>query len=189
MALDLITKAEYKAYAGISSNNHDTEIDALIPKVSALVKEYCRRKFIDFVDEARTDQFNGGTATFILPETPVIQIQSVGYSTDYGQTYTDLVEYTDWVLDQGMYIVAINPNGFEPRLKGYRVTYTAGYETVPADLKLAVMDLVTYYRQNDGAVHSTKAPGTNAVQIEYISTTTLPAHIRRVLDMHKADYS
>jgi len=27
------------------------------------------------------------------------------------------------------------------------------------------------------------------VQIEYISTTSLPAHIRRVLDLHRADYT
>jgi hypothetical protein len=60
---------------------------------------------------------------------------------------------------------------------------------VPADLKLAVLDLVTYYRKNDGAIHSTKAPGTNSVQIEYVSTASLPAHIRRVLDMYVADYT
>jgi len=27
------------------------------------------------------------------------------------------------------------------------------------------------------------------VQIEYISTTNLPAHIKRVLDLHVADYT
>jgi len=27
------------------------------------------------------------------------------------------------------------------------------------------------------------------VQIEYISTTSLPAHIRRVLDLYVADYT
>jgi hypothetical protein len=188
MALDLITKAEYKAYAGISSTNHDSEIDALIPKVSALVKTYCRRSFIDFVTQDKIEVFPGGTSVFILSETPVITIELVEKSSDYGKTYTTLLEYTDWVLDQDMYIVATNPNGWERALRGYRVTYNAGYDKVPDDLKLAIMDLVTYYRQNDGAVHSTKAPGTNSVQIEYISTTTLPAHIRRVLDMYKADY-
>jgi hypothetical protein len=94
----------------------------------------------------------------------------------------------DWVKD-GDYIVSINPRGFEPLINGYIVSYTAGYEEVPQDLRLAVLDLVTYYRKNDGAIHSTKAPGTNAVQIEYISTTSLPAHIKRVLDFYVADYT
>jgi hypothetical protein len=109
-------------------------------------------------------------------------------STDYGQTYSDLTEFVDWVKDAD-YIVSIDPRGFEPLINGYLVSYFAGYETVPQDLRLALLDLITYYRKNDGAIHSTKAPGTNAVQIEYISTTSLPAHIKRVLDMYVADYA
>ena len=54
---------------------------------------------------------------------------------------------------------------------------------------MAVLDLVTYYRRHDAAIHSSKNPGSNTVQIEYISTTSLPAHIRRVLDLYKADYT
>lgn len=185
---NLITRAEYKAYANISSTNQDAEIDSLIPKVSQLVKTYCRRSFIDYVDEARNETFEGGYGTLLLKETPVTQIISVQKSTDYGQTYTKLTKFTDWV-QSGDYVVCIDPRGFEPLVNGYKVSYFAGYETVPEDLKLAVLDLVTYYRKNDSAIHSTKAPGTNAVQIEYISTTSLPAHIKRVLDMYVADYT
>lgn len=185
---NLITRAEYKAYANISSTNQDAEIDTLIPKVSQLVKTYCRRSFVDYVDEARNETFDGGYSTLLLKETPVTQVISVQQSTDYGQTYTKLVKFTDWV-QSGDYIVAINPEGFKPYVNGYKVSYFAGYETVPEDLKLAVLDLVTYYRKNDGAIHSSKAPGTNAIQIEYVSTTSLPAHIKRVLDLYVADYT
>jgi hypothetical protein len=101
-----------------------------------------------------------------------------------------LEEFKDFVTDlQEGSIVSLDPKGFVYAINGYTVTYTAGYAVIPEDLKLAVMDLVTYYRKNDAAIHSTKAPGTNAVQIEYISTTTLPAHIRRVLDLYVADYT
>lgn len=185
---NLITRAEYKAYANISSTNSDTEIDAIIPKVSQLVKTYCRRSFVDYVDEAKNETFEGGYGTLLLKETPVTQVLLLELSTDYGQTYTELTEFKDWVAS-GDYVVSVNPQGFKPYVNGYRVSYFAGYETVPEDLKLAVLDLVTYYRKNDGAIHSTKAPGTNAVQIEYISTTSLPAHIKRVLDMYVADYT
>jgi hypothetical protein len=185
---NLITLQEYKTYAGLTTPNHDAEVNNLIPKVSELVKNYCKRSFTSYVDEDKVETFNGAVASFILEETPVLQVIDVEYSSDYGRTYTSLIEYTDWVEDNG-YIVAVNPNGWPRQLRGYRVTYRAGYETLPEDLKLAVMDLVTYYRRNDGAIHSTKAPGTNNVQIEYISTTSLPAHIRRVLDLHRADYT
>jgi hypothetical protein len=188
MGLNLITKAEYKTYASITSTNQDAEIDLLIPKVSELVKTYCRRTFVDYYDEAKTEVFDGGYGSLILKETPVVQVISVQQSTDYGQTYAKLTKFADWV-PTGDFVVAIDPGGFKPMINGYKVSYFAGYETVPEDLRLAVLDLVTYYRKNDGAVHSTKAPGTNSVQIEYISTTSLPAHIKRVLDLYVADYT
>ena len=187
---NLITRAEYKAYAGISSTNQDVEIDTLIPKVSQLVKSYCRRSFIDFAGDAKTETFNGGTNKYYLQEYPLLTMLSLEYSTDYGQSYNALQEFVDFVADvTDNSIVSLKPGGFASAINGYSVTYTAGYNAVPEDLKLAVMDLITYYRKNDGAIHSTKAPGTNAVQIEYISTTTLPAHIRRVLDLYVADYT
>lgn len=186
---DLVTKQEYKTYAGINSTTQDAEIDFLIPKVSQFVKTYCRRSFVDFADEAKTEVFHGDTDKFILKETPVIQIISVEYSQDYGQTYTKLTKFTDWVQD-GDYILNITSTGtFTKAVNGYKVNYFAGYETVPADLKLAVLDLITYYRRNDSAIHSAKSPGTNSLQIEYISTTSLPAHIKRVLDQYMADYA
>lgn len=188
--MDLITLEEYKAYVGISSPNQDDAINAIIPKVSKFVKTYCRRTFVDWVDEQKTEYFNGGEY-FTLTEFPVINIISVDTSSDYGQNYTSLVEYTDWVLDRSTeQIKPIGPLGlFTPLINGYKVTYVAGYEELPEDLKLAVMDLVTYYLKNDAAVHSTKAPGTNSVQIEYISTTNLPAHIKRVLDLYMSHYN
>lgn len=188
MGANLITKSEYKAYAGITSTNQDAEIDLLIPKVSALAKTYCRRTFIDYLDETKTEVFSGGFDRLILAESPVTQILEVEKSTDYGQTYISLAEYTYWVLS-GDYIFSTSNQGFESLLNGYRVTYYGGYESVPEDLKLALLDLVTYYRKNDGAIHSSKAPGTNSVQIEYVSTTNLPAHIKRVLDQYVADYA
>jgi hypothetical protein len=189
MGIDLITKTEYKAYVGINSTNQDTEIDFLIPKVSEFVKTYCRRSFIDFIDEVKSEIFQGGFKQFLLKETPVTQVLSVAYSQDFGKTYTNLVKFTDWV-QIGDSIMSTSTVGFAPVINGYRVNYFAGYEDgVPADLKLAVLDLVTYYRKNDQAIHSSKGPGSNSVQIEYISSTTIPAHIRRVLDQYMADYT
>jgi hypothetical protein len=189
MGINLVTKAEYKTYAGISSPNQDAEIDSLIPKVSQLVKTYCRTSFVDNVDEAKIEVFKGGEFTLYLKEFPVIAIASVEYSADYGQNYTSLIEYTDWVFDSNITAVISPIVAFPAAINGYRISYTCGYEVLPEDLKLAVLDLVTYYRKNDTAIHSSKAPGTNSVQIEYVSTTTLPAHIRRILDQYIVDFT
>lgn len=188
MGLDLVTLAEYKAYVGISSTTSDTQITSIIPRVSELVKTICRRTFVDYVNDSKIEVYKGGPRLY-LKEYPILALSSVEFSYDYGATYTELVEYTDFVLDvEDGSIAPIDLEEFTRYINGYKITYTAGYETLPADLKTAVLDLVTYYLKNDMAVHSPKAPGTNSVQIEYVTTTNLPAHIKRILDLYTGSY-
>jgi hypothetical protein len=191
MAYNLITRTEYKTYAGIKSTNYDAEIDALITRISQFVKNYCGRTFVDYFalpDVPKVEVFSGGFNTILLTETPLVSIVDFAYSENYGQNYVPLVQYVDWVQD-GDNLVSIATPVFRPQVRGYRVTYYGGWDDVPPDLGLAIMDMVTYYRKNDMSIHSSKAPGTNNIQIEYISTTTLPAHIRRVLDQYRVDYT
>lgn len=191
MAANLITRAEYKTYVGITSTTSDAEIDLLITNISALVKTYCRQVFVDFFDEAKVEYFSGGGFDrYYLKEYPIVAVASVEYSIDYGATYTALTQYTDWVYDPSITAVrAIGPLGFKDTVNGYRVTYTCGYETVPADLKMAVMDLVTYYRKNDSAVHTHKMANPNSMQVEYIASSNFPAHIKRILDLYTVDFT
>jgi hypothetical protein len=185
MGLSLVTKAEYKAYAGITSTTQDTAIDSIIPKVSELVKTICNRTFIDYINDPKVEYYDGGTNSHLVTEYPLIAISTIEYSNDYGNTFSELVEFVDYVISKrDDTIKSINGNSFPYKINSYRITYTGGYEVVPADLKLAVLDLVTYYIRNDMAVHSNKAPGGNTVQIEYVVTTNLPAHIKRVLDLY-----
>jgi hypothetical protein len=189
MGLNLTTKADYKAYAGIKSTNEDAVIDFIIPKVSELVKNYCGRTFVDYWVTPKTEIFNGDVKKFILAETPVATITSVQGSIDYGQTWTNLEQYKEWVREDDT-VLSLNTSGYFPKLiRGYKVVYTAGYDDVPGDLEAAVIDLVTYYRRHDGTIHSSKSVGSNTTQIEYITTTSLPAHIRRVLDLYRTDYT
>ena len=189
MANNLITLAEYKAYVGITSTNQDTAINALIPQISALVKQLCRRTFNDYVDDLKVETFKGGVnRRILLQETPVVQLASVEFSEDYGKTYSSLTEYTDYVQDGDDIELISIPYADYWKTNAFRISYNAGYEEIPTDLKLAVADLVLYYNRNDAAVHSNKSVGSNTVQLEYITNTSLPAHIRRVLDLHTAYY-
>lgn len=189
MGLSLVTRAEYKAYAGLTSPNDDAKIDLLIPKVSDLVKSICRRTFVDYVDDAKTEYFEGGVKYVMPSEFPILSVSSFEVSTDYGSTYTLKTEFTDYAIGkQDGYIYSV-VGDFPYYVNGYKLIYTAGYETLPEDLKLAVLDLISYYIKNDMAIHSPKAPGTNSVQIEYVTTTSLPAHIKRVLDLYTANYA
>jgi hypothetical protein len=190
MGIDLITLQEYKSFAGITSTTQDTTIKAIIPKVSDLVKSLCRRTFVDYVNDSKTEVFKGGYA-LNLSEYPVLTVDSVEYSADFGANYISLTEYTDWALDvEEECIVPTASLGVFPKgVNAYRVTYTAGYTTLPTDLKLAIFDLVSYYLKNDAAVHNSRSPSGNTVQIQYIMSTALPSNIQRVLDLYKANYS
>jgi hypothetical protein len=186
---NLITRNEYKNYLGITSSNKDQEIDLLIPKVSSLVKTYCRRSFVDNYDDPKIEVFAGGFDTLILSETPVREIMYVETSINYGQSYTQLLEYTDWVLDNDTIRSIKEPYIFNEYIKGYKVTYMGGYEETPEDLKLAVLDLVEYYSKNNSAVHVNRDVTPNVTQIQYVATTNFPAHIKRILDQYVADYT
>jgi len=189
MANNLITVAEYKTYSGISSTNQDAALAIVVPKVSQLVKTICRRTFIDYVDETKTETKRNLTNNrFLASETPVININSVEFSDDFGKTYTALTEFTDYVVDEEAVEIIAYPYIDYSKVNAFRFTYNAGYDEVPEDLKMATMDLVQYYMRNDSAVHSTKSISPNTMQIEYVSSTNLPAHIKRILDQYTAYY-
>ena len=211
MGLPLVTRAEYKAYQGISSNTSDALIDSLIPKVSELVKSLCRRTFVDYIDDAKIEYSEGGIEAFVLEEYPVLSVSSLEYSVDYGKTYTTLTEYENYVLSKATNSIKpilmtqqpVEPYGYQlysdassrlsknfpAAINGYRITYNAGYETLPDDLRLAVLDLIAYYVKNDSAVHTHKLAQPNTMQVEYITSTNLPAHIKRILDLYTASYN
>ena len=188
MAYELITRAQYKTDKEITSTSLDAKIDQLLTPVSELVMSNCRLRYNELVDDAKVEVFSGDYPGLLLAETPVIAVSAVEYSEDYGQTYTALTEYVDWVLDSDQ-VLCLTAARWPRRVRGYRVTYTAGYEVLPGDLKLATMDFVDYYMRNDAAVHTNLMPNPNTAQIQYVTSTTFPANIKRVLDLYTVDYS
>ena len=162
-----------------------------IPKVSGLVKSICRRTFLDYVDDFKVETKRNLTNNrFLMRETPVLNVSSVEFSDDFGKTYSTLVEYQDYVVDVDADAVEIiaYPYVDYSKVNAFKITYNAGYEIVPEDLKMAVLDLVQYYLRNDSAVHSKSSITPNTMQIEYVSSTNLPAHIKRILDLYTSSY-
>jgi hypothetical protein len=73
---DLYTVSEYKAYAGISSTNRDSEINLLRTQISALIRTYCGRNFIDYYSTAKTEYFDttGGETSIFPVELPIVEV-------------------------------------------------------------------------------------------------------------------
>jgi hypothetical protein len=73
---DLFSVSEYKAYSGISSTTRDAEINLLRAQVSALIRTYCGRSFIDYYATEKTEYFDiSGADTSIFPvELPIVEV-------------------------------------------------------------------------------------------------------------------
>lgn len=182
MARNLITLAEYKTYAGISSVDFDTKLNSIISMISGLVKSYCNRLFIDgyntntasYLDIVEYTNFDGN---YYPNEIPIDSLVSVQYSEDNGNTYTNL---TDCVFDKSKDCIYIPIEGREG-INAFKITYRGGYQNTPEDLKLACLDLVDYYYKSE----STPRKATNNNTVEYVTSSDFPSHIKRVLDLYR----
>lgn len=181
---DLITLIEYKTYKKINSTSSDTAISNIIASVSALVKNYCNRSFVDFATTDKVEYFDSNTTSVLLSEFPIISVTHVKTSSDGGATQTTLVEGTDYYVDSDNdSIITTSAAPFlysAVKFKSLEVSYKAGYTSAPDDLKIAVMDLVDYYKDEQ----FTSKKQTMGATIEY-SPAKLPHHIKRILDLYR----
>lgn len=95
---DLITVSEYKAYAGINSTTRDAEINLLRAQISALIKTYCGRSFIDNYSTAKTEYFDisGGETSIFPTELPIVEVVQL-FERDSNSTDKNTIEqnFTD----------------------------------------------------------------------------------------------
>ena len=191
---DLVTSDEYKDYQGITSGTSDSKLSVLTGHISDLLRNYCNRSFSDWYNLTKTEYFDTTKVNKlyveewpILPSgTPTSYNIEVATSEDGGVTYTDLVENTDFFIDDDSVradIVGSKTFLASDMFKGVRIKYRGGYDSIniPKDLKLATYDLITYYLKREQ--NPRKALGDASV--EHSKSSDFPAHIKRVLDLYR----
>ena len=191
---DLITLQEYKTAQAITQPKDDARLNVLIPSVSQLIKTYCGNSFVDYYSSNKTETFtiDWGTHVVELTESPVNAIVSVQEAQSYGGAYTTLTtaaqEYALSTETDCVYRTTTSgyrnwPVGIET----VKVVYTAGYSAIPGDLKLAVLDLVTYYLRDEHKLRQSIAGASlqNPGSAGQTNNVGFPDHIKRVLDLYK----
>jgi hypothetical protein len=137
-----------------TDTSSDATLGRFITEQSALVAQYCNQVFAvetvqDVIIPDRDPypyQVAGMVAELQLSRWPVASITSVVDQVVTGVSNT-LVAGTDFLLDAARgWLTKIDPNtgnptGWAP--DQYTIQYQAGYATVPADLEMAVLRLVT----------------------------------------------
>ena len=190
---NLIDIDTYKVSENIQSTKEDSRITSLITSVSALVKTYCGSSIVDHYSSNKVETFNINWATNLvqLTETPLVSIVSVEERDDYSSSYTT-VPATEYFADTTLDVVyRVSTQGGKKNWPGgpaaVKITYRAGYADCPADLQLAVIDLITYYMKDEHKARQTIASASiqNNSSSSQRNNVAFPDHIKRVLDLYK----
>jgi len=196
MAHELVSLDDYKEYKAIQSTLKDGKFQALITMISALVENYCNRRFLlnNTSSNSITEWHNAKTNLVILDKFPVLSVISVKTSTDGG---LNQITMTEGPAAQNGYFVDLQEGSvftqktvdkfltsFDTPYRSLEIEYTAGYIEVPEDLKLAVFDMVDYY-EDEQRTPSKALLGATIDNPLPQSASSWPPHIRRVLDLYR----
>jgi len=192
---DLVTLSDYKDAEGIANPKEDLRLQSLIPSVSQLVKTYCGNSIVDFYSSNKEEDFDVYWDTFAvqLTESPIVSIVSVQERGSYDEAYSTLTTGAyEYHLDSRTdSIVRTNESGTRLNWKhgvgAVEVVYKAGYASLPSDLKLAVIDLITYYLKDEHKERRTLGGASiqNTASTSQRDNVAFPDHIKRVLDLYK----
>lgn len=133
-----------------STTTYDNLIRRKINQATRAIEAYCSRRFLSTV---YTDEEYAATNTdeLVLRQRPIISLTSLGIR-DSGlnesnwETIDSELYFTD--SNAGVLNLMFNATG---RWNRYRVTYTAGYATIPEDLAEACATLAAFYFNNAAA--------------------------------------
>ena len=164
----LVTAAEVRDYIpGLTGTAEDTLLDTLIARAGAALAHYCAfepasdddvpslestsyTRYVNAPDPADPRRIQ-------LPHRPLVEVTSVHDDADWAHGASTLVSTDDYVVDKRAGEIRLKPNtshafssdGRSPRWSDseqtIKVVYTAGYATIPDDLKQACVLLVQHW--------------------------------------------
>ena len=192
---NLITLQEYKTAEGITAPKDDARLNVLIPSVSELVKTIVEIVLLIFSHQIKQKRLTLTGEIYIvqLTESPVNAIVSVQERNSYSDSaYTTLTtgayEFSlDSATDSVLSTTSAGYKNWPQGVDAVKVVYTAGYSSIPTDLKLAVLDLVTYYLKDEHKQRQSIAGASlqNQGSTSQSNNVSFPDHIKRVLDLYK----
>lgn len=197
---ELVRLDDYKVYKNIKSTDRNGKLQSIIIQASALVENYCARTFIDYASSPGiTEWFDSHCEIVYLKQYPLIQVNSVNTSVDGGITQVALTEndssgagyFVDLengtVRTQRKGIRFLDKSYYNTEYRSLEINYNAGYadrDSLPEDLKLAVMDIVAYIEDNENKPTQNLLGATIDNPAPYLANS-FPPHIRRVLDLYR----
>lgn len=147
--MSLVTLANYKIYIDTVEDTaeYNNYLQSLINSVEKRVKQYLNQTLesATFTDEL----YNGNDSNeVVLRNLPIVSVASVkeydGLDSNNNEVWNTLVKGTDYqrllVSPTGESII-MDSRDFISGILNYKITYAAGYTTIPEDIQLACKEL------------------------------------------------
>lgn len=167
----LTTVADVKESLGIDAG--DTSKDNIITrKINQATKMIEKFTGVRFASTVYTDEEYDATNVdqLVLKQRPIITF------TSFSIRDTSLNQ-NDWeVIDSALYFVDYSAGvidllfKLDGRWNRYKVTYTAGYATIPEDIAEAAVTLASFYVENATSGQAIKSKSEGARKIEYYNS-------------------
>jgi len=136
----------------------DSVLESLIDEVSKLFETYCDRIF----DSAEyTEYYNGEGRSWLYPKHyPITSVSGIWDDSDWDWETTDLIDSTYYRIDNDSRAVVLRDYTLCDFTQNIKIIYTAGYSTIPLDLRLAcvVETCRLYNRRMKGHVSDETLP-------------------------------
>ena len=148
---DLVTLSDVKAHLNITGTSHDTELSGFISAATPVVEDIVGPVTTRTVDE----WYTGGGSKIVLRQYPVASITSV---TEYAgttgtaltQANVDTADSYAYTLESGGVLArrtgSLGTN-FTTGVDNVHVVYVAGRSSIPANIRLAALELIRHWYQ------------------------------------------
>lgn len=195
----LVSLESLKEYLKIpvATTSSDDLLKTFINEISALIENYCNRKFIAQTYTEIKD--GGGTRELFFFQWPVTSITSLHIDPSRVFDSSTLIDSSDYAMETNEagenYSLVYYKGTFPLGKHIIKLIYTAGYAdiaSVPADLQLATKRTIAFYwkqQQNQDFTETNKSKGDenitliqgipeNAIQIlEYYKRLDMPSYL------------
>jgi len=158
------TLAEVKAFLKIATADTtlDTTLEGWIDKASESVERYLGNKV---ASQSVTSEIHDGDGTdkLYLKYFPVVQISTattptsadilaaVQYRTDVDSAWANLLDDADHVLyDDEWDYIQLESETFPVGWRNVKVSYKAGYSTIPGDIWMVAVEMVAWWYRQSG---------------------------------------
>lgn len=193
---DLLTVQEASQFLRLSNTLDDVEVAEMVSAASSIIA----RRIGPVTPTSVVETYDGGGTQIMLRQLPVISVTSVmeswGFTTIYTLTPTVLdgtvtnLGNFGYSLDTRVGLLTRRAAGTTVPFAGGRqnitVAYTAGYATIPNDLKLAAKLLVQhFYATQRGGARRPGMGGDDAQPASHYDD--MPSRVEQILDGYDND--